>query len=113
MAQAATRSNPARPGQLTQHRTIFAHRLSKFLSRLALFAAALAICVTYYGILPIGYEGMVFVSSVAVVMALGAGVISLGLAAMLLILRKPPKPYNAMLIASLAIIMAVAYVWAL
>lgn len=93
--------------------TTFAHRLSKFLSRIALVAATLAICVTYYQFPPIGYEGMIFVSSVAVVLALGAGLISLGLAAILLLLRKSPKPYNAMLIATLAIGMAAGYVWAL
>ena len=52
-----------------------------------------------------------FVSSVAVVLAIGAGLLSLGMAAVLLIRRKPPKPYNAALVSLVAIVMAFAYIW--
>jgi hypothetical protein len=42
-------------------------------------AAVTAICVTYFEFPPVGFEGMVFISSVTVVLALGAGAMSLTL----------------------------------
>jgi len=58
-----------------------------------------------------GYEGIVFVSSVAVVLALLAGAMSLTLAAYLLLRHKPPKPLNAILVSAIAIAVALIYIW--
>ena len=60
-----------------------------------------------------GYEGIVFVSSVAVALALLAGAMSLTLAAYLLLRHKPPKPLNSVLISAVAIAIALTYVWAI
>ena len=92
---------------------MFAHRLSIFLSRLALVAVALAFCITYYEYPPIGYAGIVFVSSVAVVLAIGAGLLAIALAVLILLRRLPAKPWNPIAFASLAIALALAYVWLL
>ena len=68
------------------------HRLSGFLSIVALISATLAVCVSYFSIPPIGYEGRIFLSSVAVVLAIGAGLLSLALAAIIFARKKRPKP---------------------
>jgi hypothetical protein len=67
----------------------------------------------YYQIPPMGFEGIIFLSSVAVVLALLAGGMSLTLAAYLLLRRKPPKPLNAVMVSTIAIAIALSYVWAL
>lgn len=92
---------------------MFAHRLSKFLSRVALVSVALAFCITYYAYPPIGYEGIIFISSVAVVLALGAGLLALVLAGLLLVRRQPPRPWNAIVVACLSLGLAMTYVWLL
>lgn len=89
---------------------MFIHRLTKFLSRVALVAAALAFCVTYYDYPEIVYEGRIFISSVGVAMAIIAGLLSLALGSLLLIRRLPPKPWNAIVVASLSIVLALTYV---
>ncbi len=87
------------------------YRLSRFLSKVALISAMLAVSVTYFEFPPIGYEGMVFVSSVAVVLTIGAGVLSLALALFLFIRKSSPKPVNATFISILSIAIAFGYVW--
>jgi hypothetical protein len=67
----------------------------------------------YFQFPPMGKEGIFFMSSVAVVLALLSGALSLTLAAYLLLLGKSPKPLNAMLISVLAIAIAVTFVWAI
>ena len=89
---------------------MFPHRLTKFLSRVSLFAVALAFIVTYYDYPDIVYEGRVFISSVAVALAIIAGFLSLAIAGLLLLRRLPPKPFNAMVVASLSIVLAFTYV---
>jgi len=74
-------------------------------------AAVIAICVTYFEFPPVGFEGMVFISSVAVVVALGAGTLSLILTVYLLIRRRPRRSLSPPIVASLAIATATAYVW--
>jgi hypothetical protein len=76
-----------------------------------MMAAVTAICVTYFEFPPVGFEGMVFISSVAVVLALGAGTMSLTLAIYLVIRRKPSPPMSPTIVASLAIALALTYVW--
>ena len=87
------------------------YRLSRFLSKVALISALLAISVTYIEFPSIGYEGMVFVSSVAVVLTIGSGVLSLALATILFIKKTSPKPVNATVVSILSIILAFGYVW--
>lgn len=87
------------------------YRLSRFLSKVALISALLAISVTYFEFPPIGYEGMVFVSSVAVVLTIGSGVLSLVLATILFIKKTSPKPVNATVVSILSIILAFGHVW--
>lgn len=87
------------------------HRLSRFLSVVALISATLAVCVTYFSIPPMGYEGMIFLSSVAVVLALGSGLLSLALAAFVFVRKKPPKPLKTTAISILSIAIALGYVW--
>jgi len=86
-------------------------RLSRFLSQVAMTAAVTAICVTYFKFPPVGFEGMIFISSVAVVLALGAGTMSLILAIYLVIRRKSSQSMSPTIVASLAIALALAYVW--
>ena len=88
-------------------------RLSRFLSKVALISAMLAVSVTYFEFPPIGYEGMVFVSSVAVVLTIGSGVLSLVLAAILFVKRASPKPVNATVVSILSLILAFGYVWSM
>lgn len=78
-----------------------------------MFAAIVGVCVYYYQVPPMGFEGIVFVSSVAVVLALLAGGLSLALAGYLLLRRKPPKPLNAVMVSIIAIVIALSYIWAL
>ncbi len=87
------------------------HRLSNFLSVLALTSATLAVCVTYFSFPPMGYEGMIFLSSVAVVLALGSGLLSLALAAIILVTKKPPKPLKPAAISIVSIAIALGYIW--
>lgn len=65
-----------------------------------------AFSVTYFEFPPIGYEGMVFVSSVAVVLTIGAGVLASALVAILFVKRASPKPLNATVISILSLILA-------
>ena len=74
-------------------------------------AAVTAICVTYFEFPPVGFEGVIFISSVAVVLALGAGTMSLTLAVYLFIRRRSPRPMSPTIVASLAIGLALAFVW--
>jgi len=89
------------------------YRLSGFLSKVALISAMLAVSVTYFEFPPIGYEGMVFVSSVGVVLTIGSGILSLVLASILFIKRASPKPVNATVISILSLILAFGYVWSM
>lgn len=89
------------------------YRLSRFLSKVALISAILAISVTYFEFPPIGYEGMVFVSSVAVVLTIGSGILSLALATILFIMKASPKPVNATVVSILSLILAFGYVWSM
>jgi hypothetical protein len=73
----------------------------------------LAVSVTYFEFPPIGYEGMVFVSSVGVVLTIGSGILSLVLASILFIKRASPKPVNATVISILSLILAFGYVWSM
>lgn len=92
---------------------MFAHRLSRFLSRLALVSSAFAIFIVYLASPSLGYEGTIFISAVAVALAIGAGLLSLLLGGLLLLRRQPPRPVNAITVASLAIALALAQVWLL
>ena len=87
------------------------YRLSGFLSKVALISALLALSVTYFEFPPIGYAGMVFVSSVGVVLTIGSGILSLILASILFIKKASPKPVNATVISILSIFLAFGYVW--
>jgi len=89
------------------------YRLSGFLAKVALISAMLAISVTYFEFPPIGYEGMVFVSSVGVVLTIGSGVLSLVLATILFVKRASPKPVNATVVSILSLILAFGYVWSM
>ena len=89
------------------------YRLSGFLSKVALISAMLALSVTYFEFPPIGYEGMVFVSSVGVVLTIGSGILSLVLASILFVKRASPKPVNATVISILSLILAFGYVWSM
>ena len=89
------------------------HRLSRFLSTVALTSSTLAVCLTYYSIPSLGYEGTIFVSSVAVVLAIGSGLLSLILATIILARRRPPKPYITIAKAIASIAMAIAYIWSI
>ncbi len=73
----------------------------------------LALSVTYFEFPPIGYEGMVFVSSVGVVLTIGSGILSLVLASILFVKRASPKPVNATVISILSLILAFGYVWSM
>ena len=74
-------------------------------------AAVTAICVTYFEFPPVGFESVIFISSVAVVLALGAGTMALTLAVYLFIRRGSPRPMSPTIVASLAIGLALAFVW--
>ncbi len=89
------------------------YRLSRFLSKVALISAMLAVSVTYSEFPRSGYEGMVFVSSVAVVLTIGSGILSLALAAILFVKRASPKPVNATVVSILSLILAFGYVWSM
>ena len=73
----------------------------------------LAISVTYFEFPPIGYEGMVFVSSVAVVLTIGSGILSLTLATILFVKKASPKPVTATVVSILSLILAFGYVWSM
>ncbi|MBT8433040.1 MAG: hypothetical protein KJN95_00170 [Gammaproteobacteria bacterium] len=89
------------------------YRLAGFLSKVALISAMLAVSVTYFEFPPIGYEGMVFVSSVGVVLTIGSAILSLALASILFVKRTSPKPVNATVISILSLILAFGYVWSM
>ena len=76
-----------------------------------MISAATAVSVTYLQFPPIGYEGIVFVSSVAVVLTIGAAGLSLILATTLFIRRKRPKPLTATMLSVLSLALAFTYVW--
>lgn len=89
------------------------HRLSRFLSVVSLTSSTLAVCLNYYWIPSLGYEGTVFVSSVAVVLAIGSGLLSLILAAIILARKQPPKPIITTAISLVSIAIALAYIWSI
>lgn len=89
------------------------YNLSSFLSKVALISVLFAVSVTYFEFLPISYQGMVFVSSVAVVLTIGSGILSLALATILLVKRASPKPANAAVISILSLMLAFGYVWSM
>ena len=74
-------------------------------------SAIIAVCVTYYQFPPIGYAGVVFVSSVAIVLTIGAAGLSLLLATVLFVRRKQPKPLNATVMSVVSLALAFAFVW--
>jgi hypothetical protein len=78
-----------------------------------LTSIVIALCVAYFGYPPIGFGGIFFISSVGVVLAIGAGLISLALAALLLIRRRKPKPTNPIIISALSISLALLFVWSM
>lgn len=80
---------------------------------MALISVALAYGVTYFEFPPIGFEGMIFISSVAVVLAIGSAVLSLALAAIMFAKGRSPKPVNATVTSIASLIMAVGYIWAM
>ena len=69
-------------------------------------ATVTAICVTYFEFPRVGFEGLVFISSVVVVLALGAGTMSLTI--YLFIHRRSPRPTSPTIVASPAIVLALA-----
>ena len=87
------------------------YRLARFLSTVAILAAALAVSVSYLGFPPVSYEGMVLLSAVAIVLAIGAGGLSLLLSGALLLQRRPPNPIRPAVVSALAIALATLYVW--
>lgn len=89
------------------------HKLARFLSVVAITSATIAVAVAYYSYPPIGYEGVIFVSSVAVVLAILSALLSLTLVAYIFLTKKAPKPINTTAIAVAAIAMAFAYVWSI
>ena len=89
------------------------YRLSRFLSKVAIISAILAFSVTYFGFPPIGFEGVIFISSVAVVLAIGSAVLSLILAIILFSKGRSPKPTHATAVSILSLVMAVGYIWAM
>ena len=89
------------------------YRLSKFLSSVAIISATLAVSITYYEIPPIGYEGRIFVSSVAVVLAIGSALLSLSLAAIHSARGRSPKTVISTELSILSLIVSFGYIWAL
>lgn len=87
------------------------YRLARFLSIVALISATLAVSVTYFGFPPIGFEGMIFLSSVAVVLVIGSAVLSLALAAIIALKGSSPKPLVPTAISILSLLIAVGYIW--
>ena len=73
----------------------------------------LAFASTHYQYPPIGYEGVIFISSVAVMLAVGSAMLSLALSGLLLIRRQPPRPWNAITVACLSMMLAFTYIWLL
>ena len=73
----------------------------------------IAFACTHYQYPPIGYEGVIFISSVGVMLAFGSALLSLILAGLLLSRRQPPKPWNAVVVACLSIVLGTTYVWLL
>ena len=80
---------------------------------MAIVSATLAVCMTYYEFPPIGYDGIIFVSSVAVMLAIGSALLSLPLAAIHAARGKSPKPVTAAVLSILSLIVAFGYIWAL
>ncbi len=74
-------------------------------------SAVIAVSVTYFEFPPIGYAGMVFVSSVAVVLTIGAALLSLVLAGVLFARRKHPRPVHPAALSVVALALAFTYVW--
>lgn len=87
------------------------HRLARFLSLIALISSSLAVLGTYFSIPSLGYEGTIFVSSVAVVLAIGAGSLSLILAAIIFARKMSPKPVNTTAISIASMAIAFGYIW--
>ena len=94
-----------------EEQTINVYRLSKFLASVAMTSVITAISVTYFEFPPIGYGGMVFISSVAVVMTIGAALLSLILVGSLLIRRKSPPPIKPVVVSVLSLALAFSYIW--
>lgn len=89
------------------------YRLSRFLAFVAMASAITAVSVTHLGFPPVGYESMVVVSSVAVVLAIGAATLSLILAGALWLRRIKPRPTRIITVSMLALALAFTYVWTL
>ena len=70
----------------------------------------LAFASTHYQYPPIGYEGVIFISSVCVMLGIGAAVLALALAGSRLMRRQLPKPWNTIVVAILAIVLAITYI---
>ena len=78
---------------------------------MALISAILAVSVTYFGFPPIGFEGMIFLSSVAVVLVIGSAILSLVLAAIIALKGDSPKPLVPTAISFLSLSIAIGYIW--
>jgi len=89
------------------------YRLSRFLAFVAMTSAIAAVSVTHLGFPPIDYEPMVVVSSVAVVLAIGAATLSLILVGALWLRRIKPRPTRVIATSMLALALAFTYVWTL
>jgi hypothetical protein len=89
------------------------HRLAGFLAKLAIVSVALAVSMTYFDFPPMDYAGMVFFSSVAVVLGIGAGALALMLVTIILVKGTPPKPLVPMIVSGTAIAVAFGYIWAM
>jgi len=68
--------------------------------------------MVYYEVPPIGYAGIVFISSVAAALSIMAATLSLVIAAFLYVRRKPPRPL-APALSILSIAVALVYAWAM
>ena len=73
----------------------------------------LAFASTHYQYPPIGYEGVIFIGSVGVMLAIGAALLSLLLAGLLLVRRQPQKPWSAIAFSCVSIALAGTYMWLL
>ena len=66
----------------------------------------------YYQYPRIGFGGILLLSSTSVALALLSATLSLLVAGVLLLRRKPPRPLNQILVSMLAVVIALTYVWA-
>ena len=64
----------------------------------------------YYDFESIDYAGIVFLSSVSVMLALMAGSLSLVFALLLLARRQLPRPINPMVVSGIAMVLAGVYI---